>query len=241
MSRTVERKQESKDVENSGYPRTPSSPNQICLGSQPSSQSQDPKSRRRLPGFLQNLWTMLNNPLINSIQWTGINSFEVKDKEDFTNRVLPMYFKHSKYTSFARLLRMYQFQKSSTVRSRWTHKFLIHGHYNSLYNIHRRKKSQKQKKWQVDAKTLRKTIQKFQVKIVSLKRQIEKLEHEIKVGKLSYQLFQSKLEEVQDLLKEEVESLEGNPRDKPNLGRSYGSLFTVFKLKDLQASYGEEE
>lgn len=157
---------------------------------------------------------MLNNPCISSIQWTGINSFEVRHKDEFTKRVLPIYFKHSRYTSFARQLRLYQFDRDVAMGSRWMHKYLVQGLYKSLYNIRRRSKPQKQTKWQGEAEVLQKTLQKYQVKIVFLKWQIQELENEIKVGRQCYQAFQSELKEVQDLLKDAVGSLGANPRDK---------------------------
>jgi len=195
---------------------TSSPPNHLSFGWKASSRGQDPMSRRGLPDFLQKLWDMLNNPFINSIQWKGINSFEVKNKEEFTKLVLPMHFKHSRYSSFCRQLHTYQFKKIQAIESRWMHKYLLKGHYKSLHNINivRKSKPRKLNNWQIEAKDLQKTLQNYQVKIVSLKWHIQQLERNIKMGKQCYEAFQRELKEVNDLLKEKVETVESNRRRK---------------------------
>jgi hypothetical protein len=201
-------KQVNDETKDFSCPPTPSPQIHLPNSWQPNTQDQNTRSQQRLPGFLKQLWAMLNNPVISSIQWTGINSFEIKNKDNFSKLVLPMYFKHCKYSSFSRQLHFYQFQKKGPPRAstlEWKHKYLIRGNHLSLHNIQRREKPRKRKPWQVMAADLRKTLYKYQVQIVSLKLHIQGLERDVKVGKRYYRALLKELKKVQDLLKEAEE------------------------------------
>eukprot|EP01084_Bolivina_argentea_P036524 67566_1 len=66
---------------------------------------------KTLPRFLQHIWTMLNDETLKSIlSWhdTLPNAFVVHKQNLFCTEILPKYFKHNKFTSFVRLLNMYQ-------------------------------------------------------------------------------------------------------------------------------------
>merc|ERR1719382_69240 len=88
---------------------------------------------RSIPRFLINLWTMLNDESINSINWSGVNSFVVTNREALSKEVLPKFFKHNRLSSFTRQLHMYQFEKVKDKGTlEWKHVYLNCGNPSSL-------------------------------------------------------------------------------------------------------------
>lgn len=63
--------------------------------------------------FLQKTYEILNdNSLTHIVGWTEDGrAFAVKNVKEFSDQVLPKYFKHSNYASFVRQLNMYDFHK----------------------------------------------------------------------------------------------------------------------------------
>lgn len=72
------------------------------------------KANASLPtSFLQKTFDMVSNQdLVNIVCWSDDGcAFIIKDVSEFTDNVLPRYFKHSNYASFVRQLNMYDFHK----------------------------------------------------------------------------------------------------------------------------------
>lgn len=67
--------------------------------------------------FVMKLWLMVNDPANSQyIRWTPDGLlFEVVRREEFTNKMLPKYFKHHKFSSFVRQLNMYGWHKVQDV------------------------------------------------------------------------------------------------------------------------------
>jgi hypothetical protein len=63
--------------------------------------------------FLQKTYDILcDNSLSSIVRWTEDGrSFSVKNVKEFSEKVLPKYFKHSNFSSFVRQLNMYDFHK----------------------------------------------------------------------------------------------------------------------------------
>jgi len=140
-------------------------------------------SGRSLPRFLINLWTMLNDESINSIIWSGVNSFVVTSRESLSRDVLPKFFKHNRLSSFTRQLHMYQFEKVKDKGTlEWKHVYLNRGNPNLLCNIHRKQKCDDQKLKQI-TEDLVKKVQEQQQEILQLKYRMGSLENELKRGR----------------------------------------------------------
>ncbi|OEU06445.1 winged helix DNA-binding domain-containing protein, partial [Fragilariopsis cylindrus CCMP1102] len=77
-----------------------------------SSSSSCPTKQHQLPLFLSKTYHMIDrcDPTISTWSIAGDN-FVVKDVEKFASEVLPLYFKHSNFSSFARQLNFYGFRK----------------------------------------------------------------------------------------------------------------------------------
>jgi len=77
-----------------------------------------PRSRAKpaasVPPFLHKIYEILENPCHQDlISWNQEgNAFIIKNVTEFTENVLPKYFKHSNFASFVRQLNLYDFHKS---------------------------------------------------------------------------------------------------------------------------------
>ncbi|RQM25218.1 hypothetical protein B5M09_000801 [Aphanomyces astaci] len=80
-----------------------------------------PRSKKRdvgVPKFLRSLFEMLETEDTQIISWTlDGSSVQVLDRHTLENRILPKYFKHSKFTSFQRQLNYFGFKKNTKFRS----------------------------------------------------------------------------------------------------------------------------
>jgi len=140
-------------------------------------------SGRSLPRFLINLWAMLNDESINSIIWSGVNSFKVTSREALSRDVLPKFFKHNRLSSFTRQLHMYQFEKVKDKGTlEWKHVYLNRGNPNLLFNIRRRQNSEDQKLKQITEDLLKK-VQLQHQEILKIKYRMGSLENELKRGR----------------------------------------------------------
>jgi hypothetical protein len=69
----------------------------------------------KIPGFLVKLLDMINEN--KWIQWNEDGkSFKVTNQQKFQQEILPLYFKHSNFTSFIRQLNMYGFHKTLSLK-----------------------------------------------------------------------------------------------------------------------------
>ena len=75
--------------------------------------------QHNVPSFLNKIYAILSsNENLDSISWSEDGTaFMILDQNRFCNTVLPLYFKHSNYSSFIRQLNMYDFQKLKNVNT----------------------------------------------------------------------------------------------------------------------------
>ena len=71
------------------------------------------KKKSEYPNFLLKLYQILENKEYKDIIEWSIDGkyFIVKNLHDFTENILPKYYKHNNYSSFIRQLNMYDFHK----------------------------------------------------------------------------------------------------------------------------------
>ncbi|TMW61916.1 hypothetical protein Poli38472_010979 [Pythium oligandrum] len=75
-------------------------------------------SSREMAPFLRSLRSMLDTESTTIICWTvDGRAFEIHDVVALTKRILPKYFKHSKYASFQRQLNYFNFRKWTKSRT----------------------------------------------------------------------------------------------------------------------------
>ena len=69
--------------------------------------------KSNVPTFLKKLFEIISEGQHSDIIAWGQDGmfFEVKNRADFTNTILPLYFKHNNLNSFVRQLNMYDFHK----------------------------------------------------------------------------------------------------------------------------------
>lgn len=111
--------------------------------SSPTSISPSSSKRNPTPAFLEKLFDILeeNNLYAHLISWQPDgNSFIIKKVNEFSEVVLPKYFKHSNIQSYIRQLNMYGFSKTrhDSSHHEFTHKLFQRGRRDLLSSIRRK-------------------------------------------------------------------------------------------------------
>ena len=100
------------------------------------------KKKNIFPNFLLKLYNILENDECKDIIQWGENGkyFVVKNIHDFTEKILPKYFKHNNYSSFIRQLNMYDFHKKKSNQNEhlFHHKNFIKGQKDLMKEIKRK-------------------------------------------------------------------------------------------------------
>lgn len=177
--------------------------------------------------FLKNTYEILNNESLNSIiRWTEDGgSFVISDILNFTNSVLPGFFKHNNLSSFIRQLNMYGFHKAKDEDSQelqFSHPKFHRDKKELLKEIHRKSSDSLGSLKKSEIQNLAQRLQKFQTQQLTMETMLENLESQYSQvleqnQVLISELFQSKQREKQielflqsftQQIKEEVQNME---------------------------------
>ena len=107
------------------------------------------KKKSEFPNFLLKLYQILENEEYKDIIQWGENGkyFIVKNVHDFTEKILPKYYKHNNYSSFIRQLNMYDFHKKKSSQNEhiFHHQNFIKNQKDLMKLIKRKSKKDKDK------------------------------------------------------------------------------------------------
>ena len=110
------------------------------------SQQDQNQKKEENPNFLLKLYHILETPEYKDIiHWSDNGkSFIVQNLHDFTENILPKYYKHNNYSSFVRQLNMYDFHKKRNGQSEhiFQHKNFIKGEKDLIKTIKRKNKKE---------------------------------------------------------------------------------------------------
>jgi len=110
-----------------------------------------PQSASGIPAFLAKLWKMVDDPDTDHlIAWGDFgNTFVIHNQAEFSQSLLPYYYKHSNMASFVRQLNMYGFHKKLSVEAgglksekdqemEFEHPCFLRGNHDLLNHIKRK-------------------------------------------------------------------------------------------------------
>ena len=160
--------------------------------------------------FLQKIYDMLSNESLSCIvSWSAEGTeFVIFSMNEFSEKVLPIYFKHSNFASFIRQLNMYDFHKirSNSQEHIYRHPLFLRGRPDLLKEIHRKTSEnnwpvvQKQSLSKSDMNPLINKLVQLHKKNVTYESQISSLEDQVSKLTKQNKLLADQLWENKDLL-----------------------------------------